>query len=218
MTAVLAYDLHAPEGARDGTPVVVLLHGRGSHRGDLQALADHLPAAMPLVTPQAPHPGHAWGYGPGWAWYRYVAEDRLVPETLDESLEALGGFLDELENVLPVRPGPVVLGGFSQGGTTSLSFALRHPGRVTGVLNFSGFLPAAGIVELDDAPRTPVFWGHGRRDPSIPFALAGKGRRRLEEAGAPLTTGDYDIGHWIDPAEMRDAVAWMEGVLGEGEG
>lgn len=168
---------------------------------------------MMLVTPQAPHPGHPWGYGPGWAWYRYVAEDRLVPETLETSLAALHHFLTRLPGLLPVVPGPVFLGGFSQGGTTSLAYALGRPDRVAGVLNFSGFLPAEGIVDLDGPPAVPIFWGHGRRDPSIPFGLAERGRRRLEEVDAPMRAEDYDTGHWIDPGEMRDAAEWMEEIL-----
>lgn len=212
----LAFDHSLPRNPADGAPVLVLLHGRGSHRGDLQALRDQLPANAALFTPQAPHPGHPWGYGPGWAWYRYRGEDLLVPSTLEESLAALGVFLDALPERLSFTPGPVFLGGFSQGGTTSLAFALRNPGRVAGVLNFSGFLPGGSVLDPAEAGKaaetTPVFWGHGRRDSNIPWALAAGGRERLERAGVPLEARDYDIGHWIAPEEVQDAVAWMEGL------
>lgn len=207
--------VQAPGGVRDGAPVAVLLHGRGSHRRDLQGLRPGLPAGTILVTPEAPHAGGPWGYGGGYAWYRYVAEDRVVPETLATSLEALDDLLDRLPEVVGVRPGPVFLGGFSQGGTTSLAWALTRPGRVAGVLNFSGFLvddPSVPVTP-ESAGATPVFWGHGLQDPAIPFALGERGRSRLREVGAPLETGDYPIGHWIDPGEMDDARRWMEGVL-----
>jgi phospholipase/carboxylesterase len=171
---------------------------------------------MIVVTPEAPHPGGPWGYGPGWAWYRYLAEDRVDEDTLGESLGALDGFLDDLGGVLPVEPGALFLGGFSQGGTTSLAYALTRPGRVTGVLNLSGFLVDGPTVTLD-APSTSelrVFWGHGRRDPAIPFALGERGRSRLRAAGVDLTTVDYDIGHWIDPTELAEASRWMEEAMG----
>ena len=71
----LAYDLALPDAPADGGTVVVLLHGRGSHKGDLQALRPVLPDDWALVTPQAPYPGAEWGYGPGWAWYRYLGQD-----------------------------------------------------------------------------------------------------------------------------------------------
>lgn len=213
--APLQHLVRVPGGASDGAPVAVLLHGRGSHRGDLQGLRDGLPAGTILVTPEAPHPGAPWGYGPGWAWYRYAGEDRVEPETLRVSLEALDVFLDALPEVLSVAPGPIILGGFSQGGTTSLAYALTRPGRVAGVLNFSGFLvddPSVPVTR-DSVSGTPIFWGHGTGDPNIPFALAERGRQRLMEVGAGLDARDYRIGHWIDPHELADAREWMEGVL-----
>ena len=205
---MLASHSHKPAGAADGLPVLVLLHGRGSHRGDLQALRPHLPPGWALVTPQAPHPGHPWGYGPGWAWYRYVADDRVDDGTLETGLTELGAFIDGLPAALGLRPGRIAVGGFSQGGTTSLAWALRNPGRAHAVLNFSGFLVDSPAVSVHADVR--VFWGHGRRDPNIPFALAERGRRRLEAAGAELDARDYEIGHWIAPEEVADAMAFLE--------
>jgi phospholipase/carboxylesterase len=212
--AGLDYDLHLPAGANDGATALVLLHGRGSHKGDLQAMAPVLPADWVLVTPQAPYPGADWGYGPGWAWYRYVQEDRLEPDTLDRSLELLDGFLASLEGVMGLSPVRVVLGGFSQGGTTSLAYALTRPGRLAATLNFSGFLAASVKLPARDAPDrsiTPVFWGHGERDGNIPIGLAVRGRASLERAGIPLVARDYPIGHWMTPEEVHDAVAMVEG-------
>lgn len=211
---MLGYDLSRPPELEDGATVAVLLHGRGSHRGDLQALRPHLPDDWALVTPQAPHPGHPWGYGPGWAWYRYVAEDRLVDETLEVSLGALHTFLDSLPRLLGVEPGRIVLGGFSQGGTTSLAYGLTQPGRVAAALNFSGFLADSTVIPAErmTSDTTPLFWGHGLRDPAIPHTLAVRGRGTLAEHGVSVETRDYDIGHWIDPQEVADAVAFVEGL------
>jgi phospholipase/carboxylesterase len=139
----------------------------------------------------------------------------VEPETLDHSLQALDAFLDTLPSLLPVAPGPVFLGGFSQGGTTSLAWALTRPGRVAGVLNFSGFLvddPSVPVTP-DAVAETPIFWGHGVADPNIPFPLAERGRARLQDAGASLEARDYRIGHWIEPGELDDARDWMERVL-----
>lgn len=213
---MLGFDLTRPPSAADGSTVALLLHGRGSHRGDLQALRPYLPDNWTLVTPQAPHPGHPWGYGPGWAWYRYVAEDRVEAAGLEWSLATLDRFLDGLPAKLGFQPGRVVLGGFSQGGTVSMAYAFTRPGAVAGVLNFSGFLVDSPLLPADALHReaTPVFWGHGLRDPAIPHALATKGRGRLREEGVPLQERDYDIGHWIDPQGVADAVAFAEGLGG----
>ena len=93
---MLIFDQYLPDNARDGLPVLLLLHGRGSHRGDLQALRPHIPPGWGLVTPQAPHPGHPWGYGPGWAWYQYLTEDQVDPTSLEKGLDELTRFMDNL--------------------------------------------------------------------------------------------------------------------------
>ncbi|MDT8341708.1 MAG: alpha/beta fold hydrolase [Longimicrobiales bacterium] len=213
---LLSMALHVPEVGAGTLPVAVLLHGRGAHRWDLQGLRPALPPGTALLTPEAPHPAAPWGYGPGWAWYRYVAADRVVPETLAHSLAELDRLLDALPALLPARPGPVVLGGFSQGGTTALAYALSRPGGVAGVLNFSGFLVDDESVPLPvaGAPNAaPVFWGHGVHDAAISFALADRGRARLAAAGIPLETHDYPIGHGIAPQEVDDARRWLARVL-----
>lgn len=213
-STVLDYDVTVPDGAGEGATVAVFLHGRGSHKGDLQAFGPVLPSDWALVTPQAPYPGADWSYGPGWAWYRYVREDQVVEDTLTHSLAALDSFLRDVHKVVGFTPGRIVLGGFSQGGTMSVAYALSRPGAVVTALNFSGFVPASVVVPTgtEAEAATPIFWGHGTADPNIPFDLALKGRRRLTEAGVPLVAMDYGIGHWIVSDEIHDAVAMVDGL------
>jgi phospholipase/carboxylesterase len=203
---------HAPR-ATESTTLAVLLHGRGSDKHDLQGLRPQLPDDWTLVTPRAPFPGEPWGYGKGYAWYRYVEEDRLDADTLLESLALLDELLAALPRAIGVTPTRIVLGGFSQGGTTGLSYALTRPGAVAAVLNFSGFLPAAIAVDESGAnpPGTPIFWGHGLGDPAIPIGLAERGRNRLRRARARLLARDFSIGHWIVPEEVEAAVAMVNG-------
>lgn len=213
---MLSYE-HAPGADRsDGGTVVVLLHGRGSHQGDLQGLRPGLPESWTLVTPQAPFPGQAWGYGPGWAWYRYLGEDRVDHEALEQSLAELDTFLDALPEIVGYAPGSVLLGGFSQGGTTSLAYALSRPDRIAGALNFSGFLAHGLELPAGEARSAipPLFWAHGVHDPNIPFTTARSGRTRLREAGLIPVEHDYPIGHWIVAEEVEAAVDFMRGVAG----
>jgi len=212
---MLEYDLDAPPEAEDGWPLIVLLHGRGSDRRDLMGLRPGLPPRSLVVTVDAPFPAAPWGYGPGFAWYRYIGEDRPEPETFLTSQEKLGELLDGIPDRMPVRPGPIVLGGFSQGGTMSVGYALRHLGKVALVLNFSGFVPSApGVDPRGSAARDlPIFWGHGLHDPAIPHALAVRGRAALAAGGARLEARDYPMGHGILPEELADARAWMETEL-----
>jgi phospholipase/carboxylesterase len=215
---MLDFLLKKPAKPVDGGPVLVLLHGRGSDMRDLQGLAPVLPENGTLVTPQAPHPGERWGYGPGWAWYEYKGYGEADGPSMRESLQLLEEFLDGLPQRIGFQPGPLVLGGFSQGGTMSLAFALTRPGAVDGVVVLSGFLaseeaigagPAAMLSAPEGEGHPPLFWAHGTQDPSVPFTLAVEGRRRLREAGIEMDVRDYPMGHWVTPEEMMDLRGWL---------
>lgn len=204
-----------PAEAGEGTPVMVLLHGRGADESDLAPLGSRLAGDAALVLPRAPHPGLPWGYGPGWAWYRYEGEDRPEVESFRASQAALSELMEGLPDLLGYEPGRVVLGGFSQGGTMSLGWALRNPGAVPAVLVFSGFLPIHPAVRVDreSVRETRFWWGHGTEDPAVPHRLAVRGRAALSEAGADLTVRDYAMGHGISPRELEDAAGWLADEL-----
>jgi len=136
----------------------------------------------------------------------------MLEEPFEESLDHLDTFLEQLPGRLGIEPARTVLGGFSQGGTMSLAYSLTRPGAVHTAWNLSGFL--AGHLDIGalgaGAASTPVYWGHGLHDPAIPFDLAVRGRERLNRAGVPMVTGDFDIGHWIVPEEIESAVRLVE--------
>jgi phospholipase/carboxylesterase len=198
---------------QEGATVAVMLHGRGSDEQDMLGLARGLPDEWVVVALRAPFDAAAWGYGTGYAWYRFMGEDRVEPESFETSHAALGEVLDGLETVVGFTPGRVVLGGFSQGGTMALSHALRRPGRVPMAVNFSGFLASHPSVRAtpESVKDTRFFWGHGTRDPNIPYDFAVRGREALQDAGADLTVWSGAIGHWIDPVELKAMVEWAEG-------
>lgn len=211
----LTCEVHVPGDAADGVPVVVLLHGRGADRHDLFGLRGRMPSGWAVVAPDAPHEGGPWGYGPGRAWYRYLGRNRPEPTSFRSSLDALADLLGELRAVLGVEPGPIALGGFSQGGTVSLGYGLtRRAPHVDRIFNLSGFL--ADHPEVAATPASVeglrLFWGHGTADPSIPFELALEGRALLQDAGADLTVRDYAMGHGIEARELADLTGWLTAV------
>lgn len=208
---MLKYESVIPPHVSDGAPLVVLMHGRGADRFDLLGLAGALAPDAVVVCPEAPWPGMPWGYGPGWAWYRFLGRNVPEPDSFEGSQRELAAFLAELPAKLSVRTGPLVLGGFSQGGAMAMAYALRNPGTVPLVMNFSGFLAQHPSVRAttETVAGTRFFWGHGTMDPQIPYELAVEGRAVLRDAGADLTARDYRIGHGISPDEARDARAWL---------
>lgn len=207
-----------PDDAADGTPVVILMHGRGADLTDLVPLADRFPDHVALVFPRALHAGAPWGYGTGWAWYEYEGGDRPEVASFRASQVALEQLIDGLPGLLGFEPGPVVPGGFSQGGTMAIGYALRYPGAVPGVMNFSGFVPSHPDVEVTPSTvvDTEFWWGHGTRDQAVVYdPLAVEGRHALRTAGAELAARDYPMGHGISPGELEDAVSWLGQLLEE---
>jgi len=205
-------ELRFPAAPEPGAPVLVLLHGRGADEHDLLSLTPSLPAGLLVVAPRAPFEAGPWGYGAGYAWYRYLGGTEPEPDSFARSQRALEGFLDGIDTLLPVARGPLLLGGFSQGGTMSLGFALTHPGRASGVVNLSGFLPDHPTVRVtaETVAGTRFFWGHGSVDPNIPMAAAEAGWAALRGAGAELVAKSYRMGHTISPQELADASAWID--------
>lgn len=208
---MLHFEKVVPESFGAGGTTLVLLHGRGADEKDLLRLGRELAPGAAVITPRAPFPGAPWGYGPGWAWYRFIARNRPEPESFEEGQRELETFLESLPGLLGAEPGRVVLGGFSQGGTMSVAHALRQGPGERLVLNFSGFVADHPSVRTDEGAGAGlrVFWGHGERDPSIPHELAVEGRAALAAAGAEVEARDYEIGHWIAPEELADAAEWL---------
>lgn len=201
-----------------GAPLLVLLHGRGSDENDLLSLGSMLDPAATVVTPRAPFPAAQWGYGPGWAWYRFIGGTTPEPETFEAGQEKLAEFLRWLPAGVDRTDASLVIGGFSQGGTSSLAWSLRHPGQAAAVLVFSGFVADHPSVRITpDTATSPVWWGHGTADGSIPFAYAEAGWQALSDAGAELTTLRMaGVGHTITREEVDAAAEFLKRETGNG--
>ena len=67
------------ESERDGRPLLVLLHGVGSHEGDLIGLAPYLPQAFAIASLRAPLP-----HGDGFSWYPLALPGSPDPAPVDD--------------------------------------------------------------------------------------------------------------------------------------
>ena len=204
------------DAGTDAGPVLVLLHGRGSDERDLLPVGRMLHPDATTVSVRAPFAAAPWGYGPGYAWYQFLGGTTPEQESFVAGQDALVAFIDALPKRLGRTGFPIILGGFSQGGTSSLAFTMRNPGRVRGVLVFSGFLADHPSVDVspDRVRDTPIFWGHGTADGAVPFAAAEAGWAELRAAGAAIEAHAYrGMAHSINEEELRDASAWLRSIL-----
>ncbi|MCW5945103.1 MAG: dienelactone hydrolase family protein [Cryobacterium sp.] len=187
----------APERERANRPLLVLMHGYGSHEGDLFSLARYLPLEPVVASVRAPI-----DLGGGWAWFPPAghtdASVRLAE--IDESTDALLGWLDTLNSR------SVGLLGFSQGGAMSLELMRAAPGRFDYAVQLSGFtVPTEqpGDAKLAQL-KPPVFWGRGTADEVIPDSLVNHTIDWLPEHSS-LTERIYEgVAHSVTTEEIAD--------------
>jgi phospholipase/carboxylesterase len=208
VTDAVAIDPHTviwslPESQRTGKPLLLLLHGKGSHEGDLAGLIDRLPSALVVASLRAPIPD-----GPGFSWFRVLTPGNPPQESVDAAADAVLAWLD----TLPFSPSSLGLLGFSQGGVIAVQALRRAPERVGYALNLSGFV-AGGAQAADDAlGQHPVFWGRGDADVVIGPAAIERTAAWLPEH-VDLTAAIYrGLSHSISSAELDDIATFLSAL------
>ncbi|MBM7505755.1 alpha/beta hydrolase [Agromyces aurantiacus] len=189
---------------RADRPVLVLLHGYGSHEGDLFGLSPYLPLQPAIASLRAPI---AMGWGHSWFPLPEQADDELTAVDAEAAVTAV---LEWLDRVVPETT-PVGLLGFSQGGAMAIELLRRAPERFAFAVSLAGFaLP--GDREGDErmsrlAP--PVFWGRGAADDVIPAAAIAQTQAWLP-AHADLDQRVYEgLGHAVSDRELADVSAFL---------
>ncbi len=193
---------------RGGRPLLIILHGYGSHEGDLFSLAPHLPLRPVIAALRAPLTA-----GPGWAWFPIGAAGAAVnpgAPSADALTAAAGGVLAWLD-ALPEQPTSVGLLGFSQGGAMALQLLRQAPDRFAFAVALSGFVGRnehPGDARLAER-RLPIFWGRGTADPVIPQDAIERTQAWLP-GHSDLTERIYEgMGHSISQAELGEIVGFL---------
>ena len=205
--SVVVWSVPESERAKELTtrPLLVLMHGRGSHEHDLYALAPMLPPQFVIAALRAPIE-----LAPGsYSWFPDGEPARPSFAAADAAVQALFDWLDSITSAASVS-----LLGFSQGGAMTLH-ALRHaPER------FAAFVNLAGFVIGGDAPadssletlRPPVFSGSDPADPVIPVEAIARTAEWLA-SHSTLTERHYaGIGHSISREELEDVNRFLNGA------
>lgn len=192
--------------------LLVLHHGRGADEADLIGLADELDPQRRLhvVAPRAPLSLD----GPGYHWYVVPRVGYPDPDTFHAAYRRLADFHDETWERLGLTAGQTVIGGFSMGCVMSYALGLA-PDRPApaGILAFSGFVPVVDGWEPQLPRPTRVFAAHGRLDPVIQVDFGRRARDVLVQAGMDVDYRESDHGHWIEPADLAGARAWLAETL-----
>ncbi|WP_292835022.1 alpha/beta hydrolase-fold protein [Microbacterium sp.] len=201
----------APPAERAGRPLLVLLHGYGSHEEDLFGLVPFLPEEFVVAAVRAPlaPPFPA----PGWSWFPVEGVHARRGDAATAAGERLLSWIDGHTDAETIG-----LLGFSQGAVVSLQALRLQPSRFDFAVALAGFvadepLPTdAALAEV----RPPVFWGRGARDDVIPQERVAHTSQWLP-GHVELTGRVYPgLAHSISQDELDDVVAFLRARLALG--
>ena len=207
----LAYAEHAPATPVANPPLLVLLHGYGANEHDLIGLAPMLDQRLLTLSPRAPLVLAPFAF----AWFEIAFTGQGIavdPRQAQRSLALVSEFIRAAIQAYSADPARVFLVGFSQGASMAALTTLSTSGLIaaTGVL--SGIVPEGLTDEpLDEtrAQSAPFFVGHGLSDGVVPVAHGRATRDFLERMHASVSYQEYDMGHAINDACLRDLAAWL---------
>ena len=201
------------KGDHDKAPLIIMLHGYGSHENDLFSFANELPEVFPIISARAPHP---MGFG-GFCWYQinFDATDpalRSDDEQARTSRDLIIRFIESCQSKYN-NPRKVILMGFSQGCILSYAVAFSRPDLVDSVMALSGYLHTPIIPDTiahEKLKHLYFYITHGTEDPVLPIEWARKSVQFLEANKLNHEYREYAIGHGIDAKGFHDLQSFLE--------
>ena len=174
---------------------LVMLHGMTGTTEKMQPLAKRLaPHGWNVLCPQAEieHPTRG-----GFAWW-LRAEDPTLPLDSESQIQVE----ESMQRVIEEIPdGPVIIGGFSQGGAIAsalLETDLQE--RIVGLvlIGTKTVRPNRLIQSLPFLKPREVVWMHGVRDHLVSLEVAMEHAEIFESTGWPVTRLEHEKGHMVN--------------------
>jgi phospholipase/carboxylesterase len=178
-------------GGAGSLPLLVMLHGAGGGAGHALRLleAQAREAGIALLAPESR--GATWD---------------LILGGLGPDVAFLDAALRHAFAALPVDPGRLAIGGFSDGASYALSLGLANGDLFRRVLAFSpGFAAPPATMG-----RPALYVSHGTADEVLPIDRCS--RRlvpRLQRAGYAVRYEEFEGGHVVPAGAVADALALL---------
>ena len=208
---VLEYLHQVPSEESSNPPVLFLIHGYGSHEGDLFSFARYLPKTYHIIALRAPIVLSEGSY----AWYTITFDEDMNKWSNDEEGIQSRDLIQHnvkyhLDRINSTREQVDFLG-FSQGAILSWALGLTYPKMIDKIMALSGFFNPKLIVQNKDSKAAlNCFSSHGIIDPVIPISHTRKGIDLLREQGVSVVYKEYDAPHTISPDNFRDLLEWLQ--------
>lgn len=189
-------------------PTVIMLHGRGGNEDVMWVFARTVPAGTLLIAPRAITDDHDGGY----SWMKRPANEWPDLPQFEPAAQTVARFIEGLPAGYGADPQRIYLMAFSQGAAVAYTLALHRPGLVHGIAGLVGFVPAgyAAATTSQSLQNLPIFMAVGKTDERIPYPIAAECGRVLSMAGADLTYREYETGHKLNPAGVKELTAWWK--------
>ncbi|AXH36780.1 hypothetical protein DVJ78_16380 [Humibacter sp. BT305] len=194
-------------------PLVIVMHGKGSHERDLAGLFGYLPAGAvyaslraPLVSPQP--------VVNGFEWFPIGVPGDPSADVLVPAAGAVLAWLDRVESAYGTPPAVAAMG-FSQGGAMSIQLLRSAPERLSAGVNLSGISASATFPgdEVLAQAKPPLFWGFDRNDPIIAHSAVVRTAEFLPGHFSATVREYPGIAHSISGEELGDVAAFLTSAL-----
>lgn len=200
--------------AGEKPPLLLLLHGVGSHERDLFGLASELDGRFFVVSARAP-----LSHGGGFGWYPvdFTPNGPVADEAKARtSRDLLQKFIGEVTAAYDLDADRVYLTGFSQGAIMSLYLALHSPESVAGVAAMSGRLIEATLTDRADDARLaglPILAVHGIYDRVLTIAEGRRVQTELSRLPVDFSYHEYEMAHEVSRESLSEVATFLTARL-----
>jgi predicted esterase len=196
-------------------PTLILMHGMTGDASMMRPFAEKIcPEGWTLLIPEGrflhPTRGRTW-----WRYEDYDADTTRRSNLSRIELIDVDSSLSQLEKLISQNAplGPLVIGGFSQGGAMAQEILqLPIADRIVGLICIGTRLvrPMELRIRLEELDRKRLFWMHGERDIRVPIEDGWAVAHLFETAGWAVELVEHKKGHMIPIEHHNEITEWLK--------
>ncbi|AXI00810.1 esterase [Sporosarcina sp. PTS2304] len=209
MQSPFTFTHSAPTKETGKQPALFLLHGMGSHEGDLPQLVQDFTESHHIFSLRGPVV-----QAPGYAFFTIEEEGKPERQVFDKVLVYIQSFIREAIQEYNLDSERLIVIGFSQGAVLAQALGLTLIPSLQGVVALSGYVPE--FVKNEYAKQSVenqhVFISHGDYDYVISPQSGVESKEYFESLGANVTFNTYPDGHGVTPENQRDLTAFLHSL------
>lgn len=206
---MLEYRIQNPSSSdMDATPAIILIHGYGSHAGDLFSFAPNLPKNHAIIALQAPINLGSSSY----AWYPLQMDSSgVVTSKLNDvwgAVKLIIDTIDELVKIHKLDSEDLSLLGFSQGAILSWAIAYQNYNLIRRIVALSGMIHES--INTSQAPKFVAYASHGINDQVIPISQPRDTIFPLSEKYDEISYHEFNDEHNVSVENFNQLISWLE--------